>query len=163
MSLRLFLAPTANAFAELYRNAADAYNRTPPAERNSGFDLFCDATDVETVYPHVAIVGQGCRAIAVAPDGTPRGFWLAPRSSICKSKWRLANSLGLIDPTYRGVIRAALSAVDGDNRVPASDHEKRYCQLAASDLVPWSEVIIVDELPAPASLRGEGGFGSTGR
>jgi dUTPase len=178
--LRLFLAPTHDAFAALYRTAADAWNRTPVAERNSGFDLFCDVTDrtrmfrgvltadaptwsgetlVADAYVDTHLVGQGCRALAVGPDGAPRAFWLAPRSSICKTEWRLANSLGLIDATYRGVIKAALWSITGSGSL--EDHT-RLCQVVAADLQPWSEVIIVEELPGPATLRGEGGFGSTG-
>ena len=184
--LRLFIAPTNNAFAELYRSAADVWNRTPVDERNSGFDLFCDDSDksrtfrgvlttdaptwngetlITDAYVDTYLVGQGCRALAVDSEGRPRAFWLAPRSSICKTEWRLANSLGLIDATYRGVIKAALWSVTGAT-AEGTDSLKdtpRLCQLTAADLHPWSEVIIVDELPGPATLRGEGGFGSTGK
>ena len=163
--LRLFIQPLTIRFAELYRSAADAYNRTPPAERNSGFDLFCDTADSDlTEYAH--IVSQGCRAVALDAAGAPRAFWLAPRSSICRSRWRLANSLGLIDATYRGPIRAALYSVGADPvpALPASLHEVRLTQLAAGDLTPWAEVVVVDELPVGVAVtgRGAGGFGSTG-
>lgn len=180
--LRLFIAPATAALADLYRTAADAWNRTPPSERNSGFDLFCDTTDVQRVfqgvmtldgpvwngqtiiadgYMNTYLVSQGCRALAVDATGNPRAFWLAPRSSICKTEWRLANSLGLIDATYRGTIKAALWSVTGSQEVGALDRI-RLCQLAAADLIPWSEVIVVDELPGPSTARGAGGFGSTG-
>lgn len=161
--LRLFIAPTSPEFDALYRAAAEAYNRTPYAERNSGFDVFSDFRHPvvhEGTGTH--FVQQGCRALAVTEDGVPRAYWLAPRSSISKSAWRLANSMGLIDATYRGVITAAL-----DPRVapPPNDEEnhKRLCQLAAPDLLPWAEIIVVDELLGPTTVRGEGGFGSTGR
>jgi dUTPase len=39
---------------------------------------------------------------------------------------------------------------------------QRLCQLTAGDLLPWAEIIVVDELPGAATVRGEGGFGSTG-
>lgn len=163
MSLRLFIQPLNADFANRYRTAADAYNRTAPAERNSGFDLFCDTTDMDhTAFAH--LVSQGCRAIALNVAGDPQAFWLAPRSSICKSQWRLANSLGLIDATYRGIIRAAIYSVGAD-AVPVfgdENHGLRLTQLATPSLAPWAEVIIVDELPALATVRGDGGFGSTG-
>jgi dUTPase len=70
----------------------------------------------------------------------------------------LANSMGLIDATYRGVLTAAVRSVGlGKELYPV-----RICQVAAADLVPWKEVIVVAELPAPETVRGEGGFGSTG-
>ena len=101
--LRLFIEPVSMGFAELYRKAADAYNSTPPTERNSGFDLHCDIADVNNKYSaYAALVGQGCRAVALDKDGAPRAFWLSPRSSISKTPLQLANSLGLIDATYRG-------------------------------------------------------------
>jgi dUTPase len=163
MSLRLFIQPLSIHFATLYREAADAYNRTALAERNSGFDLFCDTTDTDhTAYAH--LVSQGCRAVALDAAGAPQAFWLAPRSSICRTQWRLANSLGLIDATYRGPIRAAIYSI-GSDPVPTfgvDNHGLRLTQLATPSLTPWTEVIVVDDLPAIATARGAGGFGSTG-
>jgi dUTPase len=158
MALRLFICPTSDDFYTMYCRAADAYNRTPYAERNSGFDLYTDHNNVQALRSDCVLVGQGCRALAVDAAGNSRAFWLAPRSSISKTPWRLANSLGLIDATYRGVIRAAL---DGEG-VIADWGLQRLCQLTAGDLLPWAEVIVVDELPGAATVRGEGGFGSTG-
>ena len=163
MSLRLFIQPLNVDCAARYRSAADAYNRTAPTERNSGFDLFCDTTDTDhTAFAH--LVSQGCRAVALDVTGTSQAFWLAPRSSICRSQWRLANSLGLIDATYRGPIRAAIYSVGADP-VPAfgaENHGLRLTQLATPSLTPWAEVIVVDELPVATTVRGSGGFGSTG-
>lgn len=160
--LRLFIAPTSHAFREIYQKAADAYNTTPYHERNSGFDVFCDADHVRQ-EAGVNFVEQGCRALAMDTEGRARAFWLAPRSSMSKSHWRLANSMGLIDATYRGVIIAALDSANPlVTLLCHSHHEKRLCQLAAADLLPWAEVIVVDELPGPATARGSGGFGSTG-
>jgi dUTP pyrophosphatase len=161
MTHRLFLVATNPVFADLYKRTADTYNRTAPEERSSGFDLFTDCADQDPTYSaHATLVSQGCRAIAVGPHG-PAGFWLAPRSSISKTPYRLANSLGLIDPTYRGVIKAAF---DGQISIPSTtDSPMRLCQLVAPSLVPWLDVIVVDELPGPETFRGEGGFGSTGR
>ena len=158
--LRLFIEPISMEFADLYRKAADAYNSTPPSERNSGFDLHCDIADVNNKYSaYAALVGQGCRALAVDKDGGSRAFWLSPRSSISKTPLQLANSLGLIDGTYRGILKAAFVSTD---EYTISPHE-RLVQLAAGDLRPWLEVIVVDALPGPATVRGAGGFGSTGQ
>ena len=38
----------------------------------------------------------------------------------------------------------------------------RVVQLATPDLLPFDDIKIVDEIPGGATLRGEGGFGSTG-
>jgi dUTP pyrophosphatase len=87
------------------------------------------------------------------------GFWLAPRYSISKTPYRLANSLGLIDPNYRGIIKAAFN---GQVTLSAGSPLQRLCQLVPADLIPWADIVVVDEMPTPATLRGEGGFGSTG-
>lgn len=160
--MRLFINPTSNAFAELYRSSADAYNTTPYQERNSGFDLFCDSAAVAQLTPNTILVDQGCRAIAVDVDGSHRAYWLAPRSSISKTHWTLANSLGLIDATYRGVLKAAFKGFHYRGGPP--DMHQRLVQVAPPDLRPWSEVVVVDELPVALAVtsRGSGGFGSTG-
>lgn len=169
-ALRLFICPTSPAFKALYTTAADAYNTTPYEQRNSGFDLFIDATDVVPLAENRGVlVGHGCKAVAI-PEGdglmeywTPpmtRAFWLAPRSSISATPWTLANSMGLIDGTYRGPIRAALKG--STIEAIAAWNQKRLTQLSAADLLPWAEVVVVDELPGHATVRGEGGFGSSG-
>jgi dUTPase len=162
--ITLYIKPVSEAFATLYADWARQYNNTPPAARNSGFDLFCDATgDANLTFSDTAIlVGQGCHATAIDGLGRTRAFWLAPRSSISKTHWRLANSLGLIDATYRGVIRAALGPREIGSR---PDHLQRLCQLARPDLLPWDAVVVLTtdaEMPGGPTERGAGGFGSTG-
>ena len=159
---RLFIIPTDDEFADLYRKSADAYNRTPPEERNSGFDLFCNAARVQQ-FGCSSLVEQGCRVLAVnTGTGLPSAYWLAPRSSISKSGWRLANSIGLIDATYRGVLMAALDPLD--RGAPFTGDKQRFVQLVAPSLEPWLDVIVVSEFPTASAItgRGEGGFGSTG-
>lgn len=157
---RLFIEPVSMEFAAVYKTAAEAYNRTAPAERNSGFDLHCDLADINNKYSaYAALVGQGCRALAVDADGSQRAYWLAPHSSISKTPLTLANSLGLIDATYRGILKAAFV---GSAEYTFTTHE-RLVQLAAADLRPWLEVVVVDALPGPDTTRGACGFGSTGK
>ncbi len=155
----LYISPEP-AFREMYVNAAEAYNNTPYNQRNSGFDLFCNPVDADLDYSeHAVLVGQGCKAMAT--DLTRNmAFWLAPRSSISRTQFRLANSLGLIDATYRGTIKAAFNRIQ--NNGPLPEYGQRLCQLAVADLTPWSRIVIVDELPGPDTARGAGGFGSTG-
>jgi dUTPase len=106
------------------------------------------------------------------PD-LPSGFYLYPRSSISKTRMRLANSVGIIDAGYRGDIIAAVDTIGlfGSNDIwhvwketlsPIQKYD-RYFQLCAPDLSAFL-VHIVDteaELGAPTT-RGQGGFGSTG-
>jgi dUTP pyrophosphatase len=157
---RLYIIPEPH-MRELYLQAADAYNTTPDAERNSGFDLYSDfVSTVKVLRSSTFLVSQGCRAIAV-DEAEPRAFWLAPRSSISKTPFRLANSLGLIDATYRGTIYAAVDCLDADTDLVAYNRQ-RLVQLTPADLRPWLEIIVVDEMPVANTARGAGGFGSTG-
>lgn len=159
MNYFLYINPEP-AFHEMYVNAATVYNNTPYSQRNSGFDLFCNSGDVDLDYSeHAALVGQGCKAVATNLSRN-LAFWLTPRSSISRTPFRLANSLGLIDATYRGTIKAAFNRTQNNDPLP--EHGQRLCQLAVADLTPWSRIVIVDELPGEETVRGEGGFGSTG-
>jgi dUTP pyrophosphatase len=162
----LYIQPLSTAFEQLYTQAAQLYNSTPEDERNSGFDLYCDQNDVNTEYSNYAsLVGQGCKVMAVDDDGDAIGWWLAPRSSISRTPYRLANSLGLMDPTYRGVVRAALTHLETHHvsNPEVFRENPRLVQAAAPSLRPWDSVVVVSVLPGEETERGEEGFGSTGR
>lgn len=86
------------------------------------------------------------------------GYYLYPRSSLSKTPLRLANSVGIIDSSYRGELKAVLDNKSGE------DYEikqgERLFQLCSPTLEPIN-YIITDELTE--TKRGEGGFGSTGK
>jgi dUTP pyrophosphatase len=87
-------------------------------------------------------------------------YWLAPRSSIWKSGVMMANSMGIIDRTYRGILMGSITPISSAN--PAViDAGVRLFQILAPDMGWIKEVKIVESLPA--TVRGEGGFGSTGK
>jgi len=85
-------------------------------------------------------------------------FTLEPRSSIYKSGFIMANSRGIIDKTYRGQLMAPVISVGSS--VKSIEKGTRLFQILAPDLGHIKEVVYVDSLPE--TLRGEGGFGSTG-
>ena len=89
----------------------------------------------------------------------PPGYYfdLVPRSSIFKSGFILANSVGIIDMTYRGTIKVPLIKVNPDAEEP--ELPWRAVQLIPRRFFPL-EGIQVESLDP--TLRGEGGFGSTG-
>lgn len=84
-------------------------------------------------------------------------FDLVPRSSISKTGYMLANSLGVIDRTYVGPVLVALRKIDKS----AKDIELpcRIAQIVPRHIVNL-QVVEVGELDE--TVRGEGGFGSTG-
>jgi len=128
-----------------------------PARAHEG-DAGLDLTSVIDVD-----VGPGDRAmipigIAVA---IPQGFagLVLPRSGLAsRTGLTLANAPGLIDAGYRGEVTCAVVNLDREEPV-AIRRGDRIAQLVVV-AVPEPSPRWVEELPP--SVRGEGGFGSTG-
>lgn len=91
----------------------------------------------------------------------PEGYvgLLFPRSSIHKTNFRLANSVGVIDSDYRGEI----SAVFDTKGVNNSDYKvgDRCCQIVIVPILNTSFKETTEELSS--TKRGDGGYGSTGK
>ena len=91
----------------------------------------------------------------------PVGYFLYPRSSTgTKTPLRLANSVGVIDAGYRGNYIAAF-----DNIRPTAfkvDKGQRLVQICTPNITYPLRVEIVSEL-GESTVRGAGGFGSTGK
>ncbi len=156
--MELYIVPTSSSTKDLYEAAAKKYLSVPFAERDAALDAFVesDCTGQAGATERILL---GCRAGAYDTARKQfRAFWLLPRSSISKSPLRMANSVGLIDAGYRGVL---MGAVDFQANFTAKVGE-RYFQMAGPELLPWTNIHIVSEIPGGATLRGEGGFGSTG-
>ena len=86
-------------------------------------------------------------------------YWLLPRSSIYKTGYVMANSVGVIDKTYRGILKAPVSRISSTATGFATGD--RHFQIVAPDMGPIEAIKIVDSLPE--TVRGAGGFGSTGK
>lgn len=84
-------------------------------------------------------------------------FDLVPRSSISKTGYMLANSVGVIDRTYTGPVLVALRKVDPE--APDLELPARLVQIIPRPIihVQLEQVETLDE-----TERGAGGFGSTG-
>jgi dUTP pyrophosphatase len=159
ITMELYIAPTSNRARDWYKGAVDSYMAKPYEQRDAGLDTFCN-TSVVGKPGATEKLDLSTRAAAYDPQrGMFRAFLLMPRSSISKTPMRMANSVGLIDAGYRGIL---LGAVDFQQEFTAGAGE-RYFQIVGADLLPWKAIHIVEEIPGGATLRGEGGFGSTGR
>ncbi|WP_192900685.1 dUTP diphosphatase [Microbacterium sp. RG1] len=102
-----------------------------------------------------ALVGTGVR-IAL-----PEGYaaFVMPRSGLAaKHGVTVVNAPGTVDAGYRGEIKVALLNTDRTEAYEVSAGD-RIAQLVVLPIPPV-RFVPVDELPA--SVRGEGGFGSTG-
>jgi len=112
----------------------------------------------DTIIPAHSISNKVPTGLKIAlPEG-----WvakIAPRSSIgAKTGLRLSNSIGIIDADYRGEIGVLYDNIsDSDYEIKAGD---RIAQVWV-ERVERFKPVLVDILPA--TERGEGGFGSTGK
>jgi dUTP pyrophosphatase len=133
---------------------------TGAAADNAGFDLFVPENCV--IPPgEMKFVSMDLKAV-VSEGGQAAHYWLVPRSSISKTGLVLANSIGVIDRSYRGSLMGAFWNMTTHD-VPLT-RGQRLLQIVSRDMTSFSAVEIVgtaEELGVTA--RGEGGFGSSGR
>lgn len=154
----LYLDLSSSPLRDYYVRGVEKYMSKPYAERDAGFDLYCDEQHL-LYLSHNEKINQNVKAALFDTDRKIfRAYWLLPRSSISITSLRLSNSVGLIDAGYRGDILAAVDSTHAEHILRGS----RYFQLAAPDLLPFDRIEIVDKIPGGPTLRGEGGFGSTG-
>lgn len=159
------------------------YNIKKNYNSDSGFDLYC--VDDVTIEPwQVGTINSG---VSCAPfmrfkhlnekniftsfiettnplfdcpnemNESISGYYLYPRSSISKTPLMLANSVGIVDLSYRGQI---LSKVRNLSAEPYTVKKgTSLFQLCCPNLKPFTEIRFVSNLDK--TERGSGGFGST--
>ena len=115
-----------------------------------------------------------CSAAIVTDTGKMynTGYYMYPRSSLSKTNLRLANAVGIIDAGYRGHLIGMFDVVNINENELSDDRDydcivKKYdrlVQICAPSLIPIIVEIVdsVDEL-GEKTLRGDSGFGSTGK
>jgi len=140
------------------------YNRS---DDNAGFDLHCsEDTFVGTTTTFIPFeITVRLVKVEAMPNGqsdeylkTDSHFWLVPRSSIYKTGLMMANSVGVIDKSYRGELKAPVWSMTGETKVQYGD---RLFQIVAPDMGWIRHIRVVDALPN--TVRGQGGFGSSGK
>jgi hypothetical protein len=159
---------------------------------DAGFDLYAPGNQGETFNNYglqIPFFGPGregvnpvnkldfmvsCSAQMIT-DGAKcfnTGYYMYPRSSLSKTQLRLANSVGIIDAGYRGHLTGMFDVVNIDTTDNDSNSEAdfwgrkfdRYVQICAPGLVPiLVQVVNTMEELGGETVRGGGGFGSTGR
>lgn len=93
--------------------------------------------------------------LAVKP---PDGYYIeiVPRSSLSKTGYMLSNSVGIIDPSYRGTLKIALTKVDKVADPITFPFNRFQLILRKAEYFELQEVENLDD-----TERGDGGFGST--
>ena len=195
MVLNVFVDSNDENLKNTYINAANTHNNKVihlQPHIDAGFDLFAPGNHGEA-FNHYGIeipfFGPGredrnpvnkldfmvsCSAQMVTDGGKcfNTGYYMYPRSSLSKTRLRLANSVGIIDSGYRGHLTGMFDVVNIDTADNDSNSEAdfwgkkfdRYVQICAPGLVPILVQVVnsVEELGGETA-RGGGGFGSTGR
>jgi len=168
---RLELCPSTEGLE--YYKSYETLNRS---NQNAGVDLYsledyklCKEFDERhndaPKAVHLLNLGTAARLVEISSfdDGctmeSDAHYWLLPRSSIYKSGIMMANSVGVIDSSYRGLLKAPITNLN-EHTYPNVVKGTRVFQIVAPHMGWIKEIKIVESLPETS--RGSGGFGSTG-
>lgn len=125
-------------------------------EFSAGADLYCAEEHEMTVYG-----GQKCSiGIGISmeiPEGYV-GLVFARSGLACKNGLRLCNSVGVIDADYRGEIKVVLH--NDSEYVRGIKPGERVAQMI---IMPYPKVTFTEVEELSDTVRGESGFGGTGR
>ena len=156
--MKLLLKSLNNEIREMYENDSSVGSNLNRLRRgDAGLDLYCPC-DMEILPGEMGKIDFKIQCEGI-DDNSDKNvcYYLYPRSSISKTPLRLANSVGIIDAGYRGNLMAMV-----DNRGPQPYKIKkgqRLFQICGRSLEPIF-LELTEELSD--SIRGLGGFGSTG-
>ena len=200
MVLNVFVDSNDDNLKHTYVNAANSHNNKVihiQDHIDAGFDLFAPGNQGEALNHYgndLPFFGPGredrnpvnkldfmvsCSAQMVTDGGKcfNTGYYMYPRSSLSKTRLRLANSVGIIDSGYRGHLTGMFDVVNIDSNINNNFNNyhnseadfwgrkfDRYVQICAPGLVPiLVQVVDTMEELGGETARGGGGFGSTGR
>lgn len=131
----------------LLEDAKPPFKASPEAV---GYDLYVREREVK-LFKVIYRLG-----VRIKP---PSGYYteLIPRSSVSKTYQVMANSVGIIDPDYRGELALVMYKIPFLSKLYKVG--ERAAQLILK--VKTSTVFVPNTLDS--TKRGEGGFGSTGK
>jgi deoxyuridine 5'-triphosphate nucleotidohydrolase len=137
----------------VFRTNKLAVPPTKAKESDVGYDLSIISVE-KTMLSNVTLYDTGLKI------HVQHGMYaeVVPRSSLSKSGYMLANSIGIIDRGYNGNILIALTKIDPD--APNLVLPFRCCQLIFRQQIHVNMIEVA--APFEKTVRGDGGFGSTG-
>ena len=180
--LYLHVDPNVPDLVDQYKTHIDNHNTAILSDSypNSGFDLLFPQAEIfktnsfASKFVDLRVKGEMRVYDNTLVDWKTTGFSVFPRSSISKTPLMLANHTGIIDSGYRGFLMGAFRCLGafidhGPVKPPSAaiNHEymvekhTRLLQVCSPDLRPIF-VKMVDESFFQTTVRGAGGFGSTG-
>lgn len=191
MYLSIFVDSNDEELKKMYVEAAQKHNKkilNEPHFYDAGFDLFlpknennrdvnCWSDEIRFYDNHrentpinkIDFKVKCCAKLYSNSKTRYTPFYTYARSSISKTPLRLANNQGIIDAGYRGNLIGMFDCFVNPNDSNKEfdwvmEKYSRLLQICAPGLVPIYVNIVnsLEEL-GPSTLRGEGGFGSTGK
>lgn len=157
MHLKIYIAD--DNLRQTYTNyISTVFNNVYSEYPDAGFDLFIPQnTTIDSGETKKIDLGIKCAAFI---NNKPQSFYMYPRSSICKTKLRLANSVGIIDSGYRGNLAGVFDNIS--NNEYQVEQGTRLLQICSPNLTPIKVEIVGSEAVLGSTERGAAGFGSTG-
>lgn len=165
MHLRIFIAD--DLLRLKYIEGVEQHNAkimNDPKHIDAGFDIYVPEQKIcENNNGQINKVDHQikCSASVVTNTGVYNtGYYMHPRSSIYKTPLRLANSTGIIDAGYRGNL---IGMFDCFAQQHVLNQHDRILQICAPSLMPiFVEIVDTIDRLGDETMRGGGGFGSTG-
>ncbi len=138
---------------KIYKTTENAIIPSKAYEEDAGYDLTI-ISKIKDFNSKTSLYDTG---IKIEID---EGYYteIVPRSSISKSGYILANSIGIIDNNYRGNLMVALTKICDE--APEIELPFKCCQLIIRKQISGNLIEVVDDNLTSTS-RNEGGFGST--
>lgn len=130
---------------------------------DAGFDLFVPTNyliDPNTISKKINH-GISCSMLF---NGIPTAYYLYPRSSMgSKTSLRLSNSVGIIDAGYRGHITGVVDNIDNTNNYEIKVNDRLMQICGPNIMYPIYPILVETIEELGITIRGDGGFGSTGK
>jgi len=156
--MKLLLKPLNEEIKSMYHDSATDESNARREERgDAGLDLYCPC-NLEILPGQTKCIDFKIQCEGLS-DSDARNvcYYLYPRSSISKTPFRLANSVGIIDAGYRGNLMAMVDNISKE--VQTIQKGTRLFQICGRYL----ETIHLELVEVLSdSDRGNDGFGSTG-
>lgn len=125
-------------------------------EFSAGADLYCaEEHEISVCSGQKCSIGTGISM--EIPEGYV-GLVFARSGLACKNGLRLCNSVGVIDADYRGEIKVVLH--NDSEYIREIKPGERVAQMI---VMPYPKVSFIEVEELSDTVRGESGFGGTGR
>ena len=168
--LKLAVNSSNPELVELYKTQVETHNKSMVNDPfpNSGFDLFTPnevvfTQDIVSKFVNLEVKTEMIFFNMKSEYSDNCGYYVHPRSSLSKTPLMLANHTGIIDSGYRGSLIGAFRWLSSkDDLQYVVEKHTRLLQICHPSLCRIF-VYLVDESELASTVRGDGGFGSTGK